>query len=35
MVETLGLQQHIVAQTRLLEIVGGMWFGVEPQNLLL
>lgn len=24
--------QHILAQTRLLEVVGGMWFGVEPEN---
>ena len=27
--------QHILAQTKLLEVVGGMWFGVEPENPLL
>jgi alkylation response protein AidB-like acyl-CoA dehydrogenase len=33
--DLLTLQQHIVAQARLLEIVGGMWFGHEPENPLL
>jgi len=23
--------QHVLAQVRLLEVVGGMWFGVEPD----
>jgi hypothetical protein len=23
--------QHVLAQTRLLEAVGGMWFDIEPE----